>query len=177
MKSAGCMRGRVQSETTFTGRKIAAPDYPYAPRNEDGTENTRWTNLVEMLTELVADESRPADERGRAAEILKYYVEYVKHTAEHHRPEASQEEIERDTRVAVMHGEFDVGLMWFDPDDVWFQTATAQDGTTHQVVVSKKYHGPQAHSYESPSIPAKIKPASQPEPIVEPAPAPEAKKT
>jgi cytolysin (calcineurin-like family phosphatase) len=146
MKSAGCMHGRVQSETTFTGRKIVAPDYPYAPFNEDGTENTRWKNLVEMLTELVADESRPADERGRAAEILKYYAEYVKHTAEHHRPEASQEEIELDIRVAVMLGEFGVGLMWFNPDDVWFQTATAKDGTTHQVVVSKKYHGPQAHS-------------------------------
>ena len=107
----------------------------------------------EQLMEIVADESQPLAKRERAAEILEYYTQYVKAASEHHAPEDSQSLIDLFTKVAQGLGGAAISAMWFHPEDDWFRTMTARDGTQYRVHVSKKYHGPKVETAEQPLAP------------------------
>jgi hypothetical protein len=138
---------------TFTGRRQVAPDYPYAEYDEKGNdrrdENGKRLGLLHMLKAIVADASRPADERERAAEVLKFYAETVRCVAEYPRPaDTPQSVIDCDNGVAEMHATIDAQHMWYDPDDCMFQDWPQTEGGCgiHPLrsVVSKRFHGPRS---------------------------------
>lgn len=137
---------------TFTGRFRIAPDYPYAEYDENGEwrldENGKRLMLLHLLKEIVADASRPSDERERAVEVLKFYAETVRSVAEYPRSaETSQTMIDSDNRVAEMFAQQYIYMMWYTPEDClvrdWPQT---NDYSIHPLrsVVSKRFHGPRS---------------------------------
>lgn len=58
----------------------ATPTNPYSFYNANGDENRdaegnlRWKSIVDLLTAVIADADQPAEERDRAAEVLKFYA-------------------------------------------------------------------------------------------------------
>jgi hypothetical protein len=137
---------------TFKGRFRVAPDYPYAEYDENGKwrldENGKRLMLLHLLKEIVADASRPSDERERAVEVLKFYAETVRSVAEYPRSaETSQTMIDSDNRVAEMFAQQYIYMMWYTPEDClvrdWPQTF---DYSIHPLrsVVSKRFHGPRS---------------------------------
>jgi hypothetical protein len=169
---------------TFQGRRRVSPDYPYAEYdatgkdNRDNKGNRRWNSLIEMLTALVADGSRPADERGRAIEVLKFYAETLSSVVDYPWPEGTpQEIIDRDIAVAKMHGQLYVGLMWYTPEDCLIQDWPQTDGRSihpSRSVMSRTYHDPTYEFYGVPkhrrgTLPA---PAGLPAPVLTAVPLP-----
>ncbi len=136
----------------FIGRYRVAPGYPYAEFDEKGNYNRddkgnrRWNSLIEMLTVLVADASRPADERERAAEVLTFYSETVSGVADYLRPQGTpQSIIDSDINVAKMLGQNYVSMMWYTPEDCLFRDwPQTEDHSIHpsRSVLSRTYHDP-----------------------------------
>jgi hypothetical protein len=112
------------------------------------------------LTEIVADASQPADERERAAEVLKLYSETVSSVVDYPRPEGTpQSIIDNDIAVARMFGQMYANHMWYDPDDCLFKDwPQTNDGSIHPLrsVVSKRFHGPRSVEPEPDPVPTAI---------------------
>jgi hypothetical protein len=157
------------TKTTFIGRRRVAPDYPYAEYDEKGDylpdENGKKSDLISLLRRIVADDSRPTDERERAVEVLKFYSEIVSSVVDAPWPEGTpQSIIDRDIAVAKGFGWEAAQKMWYEPEDVMIHDWPQSDNGSgyasfhpSRVVNSKRYHGPQA--FEMP------KPQPQPQPI------------
>jgi hypothetical protein len=101
---------------------------------------------IASLTEMLNDKSRPAAELQRLAEILSFVAERLRFPVEHPR---EGEDIERAVQVQKMLLVPEISSMWYQPEDVMFKTVT-ENGGTYRVVVSKKYHGPQAYEASTP---------------------------
>jgi hypothetical protein len=118
---------------------------PYAEFDEKGNyrfnENGKRVELISLLTKIVADPSRPADERERAAEVLRFYSETVSGVAN-----TPQSVIDSDITLAEMFGRLYADFMWYNPDDCLIRDWPQTDGCIHPLrsVVSKRFHGPRS---------------------------------
>ena len=111
---------------------------------------------IETLTEIVADERRPAAERARAAEALRFYAETVAYATEHPRPGIA---IETEVAVAKMMGRNYAHMLWSDLDDCRIESQTGHDGAPYRIVLSKKFHGPRANGETPVALPSLAVPA------------------
>ena len=109
----------------------ATPTNPYSFYNANGDENRdaegnlRWKSIVDLLTAVIADVDQPAEERDRAAEVLKFYAA------------KEQERLvtgEINPAVARMFATMGAHSLWEWPDKCAIETVTGQDGITRQHV-------------------------------------------
>jgi len=112
---------------------LANPEYSFY--NASGNENRdvngelRWKSIVDLLSAVIADVEQPAEERDRAAEVLKFYAAKEKE---------AEGKAEIDRTVVGMLARGDAHCLWEWPDSFVVETVTGQDGITHQNVVNKR---------------------------------------
>jgi hypothetical protein len=109
----------------------ATPTNPYSFYNANGDENRdaegnlRWKSIVDLLTAVIADVDQPAEERDRAAAVLKFYAA------------KEQEKLvtgETNPAVAGMFARMGAHSLWEWPDKWVIETVTGEDGITRQNV-------------------------------------------
>ena len=107
----------------------ATPTNPYSFYNANGDENRdaegnlRWKSIVDLLTAVIADVDQPAEERDRAAAVLKFYAA------------KEQERLvtgEINPAVARMFATMGAHSLWEWPDRWVVETVTGEDGITRQ---------------------------------------------
>lgn len=97
--------------------------------NRDNDGNLRWKSIVDLLTAVIADVDQSAEERDRAAGVLKLYAA------------KEQEKLvtgETNPAVAGMFARMGAHSLWEWPDKWVVETVKGEDGSARQNVVRKK---------------------------------------
>ena len=108
---------------------LVNPEYSlYAVGGND--YNPRWKNsIVDLLSAVIADVDQPAEERDRAANVLKFYAVVEQQPLPNGEINAT---------VAGMFARSGAQCLWEWPDSFAIETVVGQDGVSRQHVVNKR---------------------------------------